>query len=379
MKPVVAIAAIVALIAIGAGGAAAADPIASAEDPVAFVDSAPLKITFDPEAGVALSKNTTVVIQNNTSADVTLSFSLILTDSKGQSADLAAPTTADALVPANSVKPIALVFAGDKAKPSLSGFLVASVAGLSSATRAVTIVVPEAAPEHLARNIILSAAGAALITFFLATFLVYRGRGSVLKTLLKRMGATEFSSKESWATTVAGAGGLVSAIGAGTGFIPAETTNLTKGEFTGLGLLFLAIPVVAALAYATLTTQEKKSKVGLQDQGFVVTFLIAGALTIGAVVGQVLTLAFLVKEATAKDVAASIDLAYLVVFGSAIVMSVLYGAVQMRRKVAVAFLATQPSKTSTRTFELPRNDAGNVKSFDAVRPDEEAIPATTML
>jgi hypothetical protein len=98
---------------------------------------------------------------------------------------------------------------------------------------------------------------------------------------------TEWTFSGSWATNITLVGALLGTVLASVEL--ESTVYLEKNAYLGFNLLFGAITVVAPLLYIVFST-------GSQPRDNVRSFLAAGALTLGAVIGQVATLVYLEWE-----------------------------------------------------------------------------------
>jgi flagellar basal body-associated protein FliL len=112
-----------------------------------------------------------------------------------------------------------------------------------------------------------------------------------------RMGAGDWKFNESWASTLTASGGIIGAILAAQ-VLPTDTDaeKLTKATFVAFHLLFAFVVIIGAALYNTFRWEVEIDKGGekaKQYQGFVVCFLLASALVLGAVLGQLATVWYL--------------------------------------------------------------------------------------
>jgi flagellar basal body-associated protein FliL len=130
------------------------------------------------------------------------------------------------------------------------------------------------------------ALGIVLVTYAVT----YRRVGA---KLFDRMGAGDWKFNESWASTLTASGGIISTILAAQ-VLPNDTDpeKITKATFVAFHLLFAFVVIIAAALYNTFRWEvdiPKDGKLAKQYQGFVICFLVASALVLGAVLGQLVT------------------------------------------------------------------------------------------
>jgi len=117
--------------------------------------------------------------------------------------------------------------------------------------------------------------------------------------LKKPVGPATFSFNDSWASTLTAVGAILgTTLSTGDVF----STDFDKATFAGLNLLFGTLIVVAPFFYTAVskgTVIDDGSTTGAKKtvyQGYVVAFLVSAAITLWAVLGELVTLHFLLKE-----------------------------------------------------------------------------------
>jgi flagellar basal body-associated protein FliL len=162
-----------------------------------------------------------------------------------------------------------------------------------------------------------------------------------------RMGASDWKFTESWASTLTASGGILGTVLAGQ-VLPAVTREeiAAKTSFVVFHLMFAAIVVVAAALYNTFRFQNRvvqppggTPKAGetprieppqqaaptvYQYQGYVICFLIASALVLWAVLGQLFTVWRLLGEVLSPS--DPIYGIFTILLGLAVVLALIYGA-----------------------------------------------------
>lgn len=117
--------------------------------------------------------------------------------------------------------------------------------------------------------------------------------------LRKRMGPANWNFSESWASTFTLVGGILGTILAQSGAIPEPTAFLSNAAYGMLNVLFVAVTVLAPVFYTALQTAEKGGGTGSkapEHTGFVGSFLLASALTLWGVLGEICTMGLLIGE-----------------------------------------------------------------------------------
>lgn len=110
--------------------------------------------------------------------------------------------------------------------------------------------------------------------------------------------AAAWSFSGSWATSVAALGGLLGTVLAATGFFTEVFPGVSAGRFTGFSIVFGALAVLAPIAYTALGRRDETLSISV---GTVAGLLVASAVTIAAIGGQVTALALLVQMSDASS------------------------------------------------------------------------------
>ena len=113
--------------------------------------------------------------------------------------------------------------------------------------------------------------------------------------LKKRMGPPDWKFSESWASTLTLVGGILGTILAQSDVLPTPTHYLPNAAYGALNVLFVMTTLLAPLLYAAMQTVEE-GKGEPKFLGFVGWFLVASAVTLWGVLGELLTVALLVAE-----------------------------------------------------------------------------------
>lgn len=149
----------------------------------------------------------------------------------------------------------------------------------------------------LANWLVFGSLALALILVGIRTLTLLNVNGFDLR---RRMGPANWDYSSSWASTFTLVGALLGTILAQSGVVPEPTHYLPRAAYGGLNVLFAMITVLAPFLYTALSTVERPhSSFGvrqLQYQGFVWCFLLATALTLWAVLGELVTVGILLKE-----------------------------------------------------------------------------------
>jgi hypothetical protein len=125
-----------------------------------------------------------------------------------------------------------------------------------------------------------------------------------LKILTKPLGPVNYDFNESWASTLTEVGAILGTILATSDVLPKE--GFDKATFAGLNLLFGALLLIAPFLFKTLSkrkivqvddgTGTGATRDAIQYQGYVVSFLVATAIILWAVVGELFTMGLLLGE-----------------------------------------------------------------------------------
>jgi hypothetical protein len=116
----------------------------------------------------------------------------------------------------------------------------------------------------------------------------------------KRVGPVNFDFSKSFASTVTALGALLATVLASKGTVTVSHPHLDSASYAALSLFFGILVVIAPFTYRALsaTTDVKNDKgvADIQSQGYAGSFLLSTVLTVWAVLGQLVTLFFLLTD-----------------------------------------------------------------------------------
>ena len=117
--------------------------------------------------------------------------------------------------------------------------------------------------------------------------------------LAKPLGAVGWSFTDSWASTLTEVGALLGVLVAAQ-LVGPEVQPLSGTDLAGLSLLFGALAAVAPLVFNAISelAPDTPNAEGPLYRGYVWGFLLACIVTLWAVLGELATLAILLREAT---------------------------------------------------------------------------------
>jgi len=118
------------------------------------------------------------------------------------------------------------------------------------------------------------------------------------KSLFDVMGGVNWSFERSWGANVTLGSALLMTL-LGLTMFPERPYLMTKASYSLLQILFGALVSMAPLAYNLIRREVQVNKIGtpqVEVQGYVITFLLAGALVLWAAIGQVVTLSAVAEE-----------------------------------------------------------------------------------
>ena len=146
----------------------------------------------------------------------------------------------------------------------------------------------------------------ALLVAVLLVLIAAASDAALSPTVLReRMGPISFDFSKSWASSFTVVGGILGSILSAKGVVPDKPQFMPAPSYAALNLLFVVTVILAAFVYrATSTPANTASPQGgtdVQYQGFVWGFLIASALTLWAVVGELATTLLLFGEISSQS------------------------------------------------------------------------------
>jgi hypothetical protein len=170
--------------------------------------------------------------------------------------------------------------------------------------------------------------------------------------LLGPMGSPSWNLQQSWGTNVAIGGALLSTVLALSGF-PEHPDLMTRVSFLQLQSLFAALVALAPPIYGLLHSDVQvapNNVAAIESRGYIVMFLISGAIVLWGAIGQTATLFLLLQELEQGD---AIDiLVGSILQGLAAIFCLLllvYGVRALYRTVIVH--GAEPTKPSGRLFK----------------------------
>jgi len=260
-------------------------------------------------SGNRKSVKVSVVVRNDGATVTGMNFSFV-----GDGEMTITPSTGS--IASNQAGEFPLTLTPKKPNEKYIGVLLASAAGATPGTVALELNPSKSAAWWLYLVIFGPMVGAAI--FMTLRALTFRVANC---GLTNRLGPANWDFSKSWGSNLTVVGALLGTILAA-GALP-DTTSLSKQTYAGLNLLFGVLILVAPLVYTATQTpvsvNRTKTLKEPQYQGYVVSFLIASAITLWATLGELATVTLLFNEIrTARSLpAASVGLLIAVVGVSA--------------------------------------------------------------
>jgi hypothetical protein len=155
-----------------------------------------------------------------------------------------------------------------------------------------------------ANKVVLISVLAALLVVVISVGSVWREKNLSLEKLLAPMTDVKWDFSKSWASNVTVFGAVLASVFSASKIVfvsPSDPTktvspiHLSLGEYQSLTIFFALLVVAAPFLYNGIR-RPKKGGSEVQYRGFVVFFLIASALTLWAVLGQIWILYLLADE-----------------------------------------------------------------------------------
>lgn len=256
---------------------------------LAFAQDAGLTISVE---GDAKSASATVVLVNNGPGIDRLQFSAV--SEKANAANVKVQPAAGSTVPANAAVSIKLSFTSDDSLAGFDGHLVVATED-AVAERDLKIDAKNELPFSVNFIIIGSAAIAVALSAIRALTLRHR-----LGYLLS---APSWDFSKSWASTFTVVGAVLGTILSSL-VLPDTPVRFSKATLAGMNLVFgvaiLLAPLVFALTQTGRRVKKDSSPEETQPQGPVAGYLAASAVTLTGVIGQLVTVFFLLDEIGAK-------------------------------------------------------------------------------
>lgn len=332
---------------------------AKASSSLSFVDD-PLKLKFSGEDGNEIT--TDVVIRNSDDQRTNLVFSTVLTDAEGKPQEVDVEPQSSSSVRPYSITPVKLKIDTSNFKAlsmPLKGFLVISAEEDQIAPETLSLTVSEVGVPPPIFNAIFGTYNAVLIVPFVVSFgvvfacyLWYRrrtqeSRKSNGETYVPLMGqesafgtglGLDFS--KSWATLITIVAGLLTAF-TGADIFSEERKGFTDNEITSLALSFGGLLIVAPAIYNGIrwrtpepleepeeAKDSEKPDLPVLDkelelQGYILPLLLASAILLGALFGQIVLVFLLISEVDSATITSfAKGVLYLVTAGAALYAAV---------------------------------------------------------
>jgi hypothetical protein len=159
--------------------------------------------------------------------------------------------------------------------------------------------------EKGANGVLFWTLGVAVVLVAVRAVMLFQDRELKLKPS-ERLGDATWSFSDSWASNLTAVGAILTAVLAETETLfssDGTTTHLASpGQYVALSLVFGLLLLVAPFAYNATKVERKVGQNEVQAQGLVVAFLLASAITLWAVLGQLWLVFFLIGEAQVTNV-----------------------------------------------------------------------------
>jgi hypothetical protein len=266
---------------------------AQSSAPLRFADDEPLSTSIE-EGSTSASAN--VVLVNAGPALDQIDFSIASDDPDAP--EVLVLATNGSAVPANGSARIDLIFTSDAALDDLSGHLIAAADG-AIAERDLAIDTKNQLPFSINFIIFGSLISAAVLS--LARAWTLRNR------LDHRLGSPSWEFSKSWASTFTVVGALLGTVLSSL-VLPETTERFSKETLAGMNLFFGVAVLFAPLVFGASEKlrpvkkdpADPTSPLEMQPQGSVAGYLTAAAFTLSGVIGQLITIFFLLSEIEAK-------------------------------------------------------------------------------
>ena len=287
---------------------------AQSEQELAFADDEPLVISVDSGDAIAFA---TVVVVNGGPEVNKLTFSAVSNSDDAPALDV--EVEGSSAIAAGGAAPISLRFTANELLGSFDGHLIVS-SGTAAAERDLKL--NEKDPIPVGVNMIIFG------SFALGAVLAVLRAGTLTDRLRWLLSAPGWDYSKSWASTFTVVGAVLGTILASLA-LPEAPDRFSKSTLAGMNLIFAAAILVAPFLFSvTEKPRSVKDTDGVprtKGQGTVAGYLMACGLTLGAVVGQLITVYFLLDEIRANGALPDESLVFLLgLLGVVIVLVVLY-------------------------------------------------------
>jgi hypothetical protein len=263
---------------------------AQAQPRLSFAEDDTLIVSVEKDATTA---EATVVVVNSGAAIDALSFSAV-SDNADAAAVSVEPSEGSAM-PANSAARVGLSLTSNSFE-DFSGHLVVATDG-ATAERDLEIAV---------ENDFWFRVNAIIFGSLLIAAVFVAVRAATLRSFLgHHLGQPSWEFSKSWASTFTVVGALLGTILSSL-VLPDTPERFSKETLAGMNLIFGVAILLAPIIFSAteglqdVTDPAKPGVSEKQPQGTVRGYLIASAVTLGAVIGQLITIFFLLSEIEAK-------------------------------------------------------------------------------
>jgi hypothetical protein len=265
--------------------------LAQSQQRLTFADDETLAISVKGDAKTA-SKS--VVVVNSGPPVKALTFQAVSEEADAHNIDVA-PSGSSA-IPATAAAPIKLTFTADESLDGFQGQLIAATDGAAT-ERDLTFDAKNELPYSV--NLIIFGS----LVLGVALCAIRARTRTIRPRLAYRITTPGWDFSKSWASTFTVVGALLGTVLASTA-LPDTPERFSKETLAGMSLLFgvaiLLAPLLCAVAERPREVEEKDGTKHWQGQTTVAGYLRACALTLTGVVGQLVTVFFLLSEIEAK-------------------------------------------------------------------------------
>lgn len=353
-----------------------------------------LKVSVELSDG-ATTATKLVTIANDGPSSVPVTFRIIAPDA---AVDVHIGTEpAERMLPPASVTSFTLTFAPTSTAEDVTGRLVAE----ASTDKSAPLTSPASVDFELlaarettwwAQAVAICSLGLAALITLLRMWTIKPAssyvRSSRRVKLSAKMGPVNWKFGDSWASNLTAAGALLGTV-SGASLLPERRLYVSEDWFTALNLFFGALVVVAPFVYASVRVANKPYPAGDKEPeyvGFVGTFLLCCAITLWAVLGEILTIGLFLMEAQSVFPAGAL-IAAGVVLAVIFVLAIWYAWNTMRWTVeAQVETASKKRRRKTRRGAEKLQEAGlsiqDVEDDEAgtgVAVDEQLLPSWSLM
>jgi hypothetical protein len=257
--------------------------------------------------GVGSTADSVVTVVNPSDADAHLTVRLAAEGTLPQAVRVAAEP---ATVAAHDAARITLTFSQVEPTDGGPGSVVIGADGFAPAAVPISIAAAGSAPVGVLPVLVI-ALGAALVFIGLRLWTL-RGKYDVNG----RLGSVHWDFSRSWATNITTVGAILGTVTAA-GLLPEAGQLLGSGDVAALSVFFGVLAVLSGFVYTVLSRPVFDETGEPARQGYVKPFILAAGITVGAVVGQLVTLALLLVDGVQQGSNAAMAVALLLLLAVA--------------------------------------------------------------